>query len=153
MGERFSSFAGAIASGTNKTLIDVYNGLATPTRRARIYDLIVGCDDTPGDQAARFVAGRTTAIGSGGSAYTPNNIDPGGPAGECTSYVGPTSEPTYTANKELLVFSLNQRATFRWMCAPGGELLMAATQNNGIGLKTTVSTSTQAYEATVFHEE
>lgn len=154
MGEKFSCFAGGVASGTNKTILNLFNPAATPTRRGKISDLIVGSDDTPADQAARFLLGRTTAVGTEGSGYTPNNIDPGGPAGEYDSGQGTfTVEPTYTSNKELLVFSLNQRATFRWVAAPGFELLLAATQNNGAGLKTSSSTSTQAYEATILFEE
>lgn len=153
MGERFSGFAGGVASGTDKTLLNLFNPLATPTRRASLFDLVIGSDDTPADQAARFVLARTTAVGTEGSGYTPNNLDPGGPAGEMDIGVGHSAEPTYTANKELLVFSLNQRATFRHVCAPGAEFRSAATQNNGLGLKTKASTSTQAHEATVLYEE
>jgi hypothetical protein len=53
----------------------------------------------------------------------------------------------------MLRFSLNQRATFRWVAQPGSELLLAATQNNGACLQTVSSTSTQAYEATILFQE
>src|SRR4051794_36086542 len=132
MSEKYSTFAAGVASGTDKTLINIYDGQATPTRRARIYDILVGSVATPADQACKFQVGRTTAGGTG-TAYTPNTLDPGGPAGECGSDTAHTVEPTYTSNKELLVFSLNQRATFRWVAAPGSELICAATQNNGLG--------------------
>lgn len=154
MAEKFSAFAGGIASGTNKTIITLFNPAATPTSRGRIGELVVGSVATPADQAAKFYVGRITAVGTEGSGYTPNNLDPAGPAGAYDAGIGVFSvEPTYTANKELLVFSLNQRATFRWVANPGYELLLAATQNNGAGLKTSSSTSTQAYEATVLFEE
>lgn len=154
MSEKFSAFAAGVASGTDKTIINLFNPAATPTRRAAIYDLLVGSVATPADQAAKFQVGRTTAVGTEGAGFTPVNLDPGGPAGECDSGVGVFGgEPTYTSNKELLVFSLNQRATFRWVANPGSELLLAATQNNGAGLKSKSSTSTQAYEACVLFQE
>lgn len=151
--ERYSAGCSAVASGTNKTLWNLFNPAATPTARGRIYDVVVGSDDTPADQAAQFRIGRTTAVGTEGSGFVPNNLDPAGPAGAYDAGVAHSAEPTYTANKELLRFSLNQRATFRWVAAPGSELVMAATQNNGAGLYTAVSTSTQAYESTVLFQE
>lgn len=153
MSERFSAIFLAAASGTDKTMTGIIDAAATPTCRGCWYDLVIGSDDTPGDQAARFVAGRITAQGTGGTNFTPINLDPGGPAGVKSSHYAPSAEPTYTANKELLVFSLNQRATFRWVAAPGSELWMAATQNNGIGLKSKNSTSTQAMDGCVLFRE
>lgn len=154
MSEKFSCFAGGVATGTDKTIINLFNPAATPTKRAMIYDILVGSVATPADQAAKFYVGRTTAVGTEGAGYTPNNLDPAGPAGELDSGVGVYSaEPTYTASKELLVFSLNQRATFRWVAAPGSELLLAATQNYGAGLKSKSSSSTQAVEATILFQE
>lgn len=147
--ERYSGFAGGVASGTNKTILNLFNSAATPTNRARIYYATLGSDDTPGDQACRFLFGRTTAVGTEGSGFTPHNLDPVGPAGAWDFGVGTFSaEPTYTANKELLVFSVNQRANWQWYANEGCEMVAAATQNNGIGLKSSASTSTQAYEAT-----
>jgi hypothetical protein len=153
MGERFSSFAEGVASGTNKTIINMFNPLATPTRRGKIYDFAMGSVAVPADQAVKIGIGRTTGIGTEGAGFVPVNIDPGGPAGEYDSGNAHSAEPTYTSNKELFVFSLNQRATFRWVAAPGGELVMTATQNCGLGIKARSSTSTQAHELTVFHEE
>lgn len=154
MSEKFSTRVASVASGTDKTLINLFNTPATPTKRGQIYDLIVGSVATPADQAADFYLGRTTAVGTEGSGLVPNNLDPGGPAGDYDSGLGVFgAEPTYTAAKQLLGFQLNQRATFRWVAAPGSELRMAATQNNGAGLKTASSTSTQAYGAAILFEE
>ena len=154
MAEKYCTRVASVASGTDKTLINVFHAAATPTNRGRIYDVVVGSVASPADQAADFYLGRTTAVGTEGSGLVPNNLDPGGPAGDCDSGLGVFSvEPTYTASKQLLGFQLNQRATFRWVATPGGELVMTATQNNGAGLKTASSTSTQAYGATVFFEE
>lgn len=154
MAEKFITRVASVASGADKTIINLFHSLATPTCRGRISDLIVGSAATPADQAADFLLNRTTGVGTEGSGLIPNNLDPGGPAGDIDSGLGVFSvEPTYTAAKQLLAFQLNQRATFRWVSAPGYELLMAATQNNGAGLKTITSTSTQPYGATVLFEE
>jgi hypothetical protein len=152
--ERFSTRVASVASGTDKTLINLFNPAAAPTLRGRIFDLVVGSVATPADQAADFYLGRTTAVGIEGSGLVPNNLDPAGPAGAYDSGLGVFgAEPTYTAAKQLLGFQLNQRATFRWVAAPFSELIMAATQNNGAGLKTASSTSTQAYGAAILFAE
>jgi hypothetical protein len=153
MAEKFSTRVPSVASGTDKTLINLFNPAATPVNRARIYDLIVGSVATPADQAADFLLNRTTAVGTEGSGLVPHNIL-GGPAGAYDSGLGVFSvEPTYAAASQLLAFQLNQRATFRWVAAPGSEFVLAATQNNGAGLKTVTSTSTQAHGATILFEE
>ena len=156
MSEKFASVTETgVASGTNKTALNLFDGLATPTRRLGIFYLTVSSVATPADQAAKFYLGRTSAVGTEGSGYTPVNLDPGGPAGEGDAGIGAFSgEPTYTSSKELLVFSVNQRVTFQWYaCFPGAEFYVAATQNNGLGLKTSSSTSTQAHEVTTHHVE
>lgn len=154
MAEKFCTRVASVASGTNKTLINLFNSPATPTNRGRINDVVVGSVATPADQAADFLLNRSTAVGTEGSGLVPNNLDPAGPAGSYDSGLGVFGgEPTYTAAKQLLAFQLNQRATFRWVAAPGYELVMAATQNNGAGLQTVSSTSTQAYGATILFEE
>jgi hypothetical protein len=153
MAERFCTRVASVASGTDKTLINLFNPAATPVNRGRIYDVMVGSVTTPADQAADFLVNRTTAVQTEGSGLVPENIG-GGPAGAYDSGLGVYGvEPTYTAAKQLLAFQLNQRATFRWVAAPGGELVLAATQNYGAGLKTVTSTSTQAHGATIFFEE
>lgn len=154
MAERYCTRVASVASGSAKTLINLFNPAATPTTRGRIYDITVGSVATPDDQAADFLINRTTAVGTEGSGLVPNNLDPGGPAGAYDSGLGVFSvEPTQTAAKQLLAFQLNQRATFRWVAAPGSELVMAATQNNGANISTVTSTSTQAYGACLLFSE
>jgi len=52
-----------------------------------------------------------------------------------------TVEPTYTAGAFLLTVDLNQRATFRWVAPPGGELVTPATNANGAGVLNSVATA------------
>lgn len=153
MAERFTCFATGVASGTNKTVINIFDPAATPVQRLSVYDIVIGSVATPADQAALFYVGRTTAVGTEGAGFVPNNVDSGGPAGACDSGNAHSAEPTYTSNKELLVFPVNQRNTFRWAEVPGSGLRGAATQNNGLGFKTSSSTSTQAHSGTIMFEE
>jgi hypothetical protein len=152
MSERYFGH-GEAAVGTNKTGLNLFNTPATPTTRGRIYDLIVGCEATPADQATDFKVGRTTAVGTEGSGFTPVNLDDDGPASNYDLGVAHSAEPTYTSNKELLQFSLNQRATFRWVAAPGGELLLPATQNAGAGLKSSSATGTATHQYAMYFLE
>lgn len=154
MAEKYATHCDGVASGSDKTMINLFNPAATPTTRGKIYDLLVSCGITPAEQTAIFYVGRTTAVGTEGAGFTPNNLDPAGPAGAYDSGVGVFSvEPTYTANKELLDFAVHQKMTFRHYCAPGSEMILAATQNNGAGIKTSSSTDTQAYNVTMWFEE
>lgn len=150
--EKFSTH-GQAAAGTNKTIINLFNPAATPINRGAIAEIIVGAVATPADLATRWHAGRATAVGTEGSGFVPVNLDPGGPAGAYDSGIAHSAEPTYTASKELLDFSVHQRATFRWIANQGYELLMAATQNNGIGLYSKSSGGTANHEATILFQE
>lgn len=154
MAEKFSTEVATVATGTDKTAINIFHSAATPTNRGRLTELIIGGAGTPGDNSATFYVGRTTAVGTEGSGLIPNNLDAAGPAGDCDSGLGVFSgEPTYTAVKQFLRVALNHRATFRWVANPGNELIMTATQNNGAGIKSSASSSTQAYAHTILFEE
>lgn len=153
MSERYVT-QGAAAVGTNKTLINLFNPAVAPTMRARIFQIVVGSAATPANQASDFVVGRTTALGTEGSGYVPNNLDPAGPAGAYDSGVAHSIEPTYTASKELLAFPVNQQATYTWHAhGEGGELVLAAVQNNGAGLKTTTATGLASHRGCIFFKE
>lgn len=154
MAEKFATRVASVASGTDKTLMNLFHSASTPTCRGRISDLLVGGIGTPGDNSADFYVGRTTAVGTEGSGLIPNNLDPGGPLGDFDSGLGVFSaEPTYTSAKQLMGFQMNHRATFRWQANFGYELLMSATVSCGAGIKTVTSSSTQSHGCTIFFEE
>jgi hypothetical protein len=64
MSEKYSTSCAGVASGTTRALINVYDAIATPTKRGMIYDIVIGSVATPADQAAAFSVCRTTAIGT-----------------------------------------------------------------------------------------
>lgn len=135
--------------GTTKTVLGL---TGATTVRPKIYDIVVGCAATPADVGSQFQLWRYTAAGTSTATYI-IPLDPGDPASLCASGENHSGEPTYTANKGLAAFSINQRNTFRWVAAPGGELVIPATANNGIGLMTKASGGTALHEATFFFEE
>lgn len=124
---------------------------ATRPRRSKVYDLIFGSEGTPADNAFQYVLQRCTAAGTS-TGVTPSPLDPADAATETDAGENHTIEPTYTAGAVLLSISVNQRATFRWVASPGGELVYPATASNGIGIKTPTS-SAVAITATVHFQE
>jgi hypothetical protein len=126
---------------------------ATRPRRLRVYDVMFGSEATPADAAILWTIQRCSAAGTS-TGVTPQNLDPASATTEYDAGENHTVEPTYTAGAILLNISLNQRATFRWVAAPGGELVMPATASNGFGIQTdTISTGTPVITATVHADE
>lgn len=124
---------------------------ATRPRRGKVYDIIFGSEASPADNAFQYVVQRITAGGTSTS-VTPEPLDPGDAATESDAGENHTIDATYTSGKVGLSISLNQRATFRWVAAPGGELVYPATASNGWGVKTPTA-STVAVTATVHYDE
>lgn len=142
--------SGFAAVGTNLSLLSIHAKATSPTTRQEIEDLIIGCAATPADQATNFEVQRSTATGTQTS-FTPVLLDPApGFASEAQVGINHTAEPTYTANSVLLRCPLNQRATFRWVAAPGYALIVTATANNGIGVRSVTATGSAIHQATAY---
>jgi hypothetical protein len=124
---------------------------ATRPRRIKFYEYIFGSEASPADNAFLYIVQRCTTAGTL-SAVTPSPLDPADAATESTAGENVTIEPTYTANLVLLAIGLNQRATFRWVAAPGSELVTPATASNGMGIQTTTA-SAVAISGTVLAQE
>ena len=126
---------------------------ATRPRRLKFYDIMFGSEATPADAAILWTIQRCTAAGTG-TGVTPQPLDPADAATEADAAENHTIEPTYTAGAILLNIAVNQRATFRWVAAPGGELVTPATASNGLGVQTdTISSGTPVITAQIHAEE
>jgi|SRR5262249_44421595 len=127
--------------GTQQAMTTTYKTLAaltaatgaTTLRKAWIYDILFGADGTPADNALVYKADRQTSVGTGTSA-TPSPIDTSDAAALITATVNHTAEPTGIGNI-LIEVPVNQRASYRWVAAPGGELVVPATNTTGIGFR------------------
>jgi hypothetical protein len=127
--------------------------ISATTIKPKIYDLILGSDATPADNAAEYNLQRFTAEGTSTS-VTPRPLDPDDPAALASAGENHTVEPTYTADLIMLQWAQNQRATFRWVAAPGGEIILPATANNGVGVRVvTVAGSAVNTNCVIHYEE
>ena len=125
----------------------------TQARRGKLYDIILGSEATPADAALLWSIKRYTAAGTGTN-VTPLALDSADPAFLGQAAENHTIEPTFSAGAHLMQIALNQRATFRWVAAPGGELVYPATTANGFMLDTDIiSTGTPVVTATIHLEE
>lgn len=126
------------AAGSNLTIGEVIAGTTT---RIRIYDIVVGSDAAPADNAGEYNMIRGTVSGTGTS-VTPRALDSADPSALATAKQGTFTGQTKTANSSLLMIALNQRATFRWVAVPDGELVVPATSDNWIGLESIANSGT-----------
>jgi hypothetical protein len=120
--------------------------------RNMVYELWFGNEGAPADQVTVYHIARVTTDGAG-SAVTPSPLDPADRASQCTCLENHTTEPTYTSGGEILEVPLNHRATFRWVAAPGGEIVTPATDNNGLGLKAIHASATTDFRMGAMWEE
>lgn len=149
MARRYS-VAGQDTNTASTTQIGV---TSASTVRPRIYDIICGSDATPADNSAEYNLQRYTAAGTS-TAFTPVALDPADPAALASAGVNHSVEPTYTASAIVLEWAQNQRATFRWVAAPGGEIVLPATAANGAGIQTiTVGGSAVNMNFQIYYEE
>lgn len=151
------SVNGNCSSASSSTL-PIGNIVGATTIRPMIYDVLIGSDATPADQACKYTWQRSTTAGTwagaGGAAITPQALDPADPAALATANQGICSAgPTLTASAFLLQLPMNQRATVRWVAAPGSELKIPATANNGLSLVPLVATATYNVAWTWLYQE
>lgn len=125
---------------------------ASTVRRAKLYDIILGSEATAADNPFLYVFQRATTAGTS-TAITPLALDSADAAALSTAGQAHSVEPTYTAAAILLDIALNQRATFRWVAAPGGELVIPATASNGIGIQTPTATAVSITSTIHFEEQ
>jgi hypothetical protein len=120
---------------TYRTLIDLTAATgATTLRRAWIYDVMFGVDGTPADNVLVYKIDRQTSTGTR-SAAVGAPLDSGDAAALITAGVNTTIEGIITAASQLIEIAVNQRASYRWVAAPGGELVVPATNVAGLGLR------------------
>lgn len=108
----------------------------TILKRGKLYDLLVGTNGTPADQYMQFDVVRatyatSTAITTGGvlflSSLSSNfNLDYADGAAACNISINSSVETYLTSPIELWDVAVNQRASYRWVAAPGSELVYPA---------------------------
>lgn len=145
----------ASGSQTLTTSATTALGLTAATaslRRAFIGEFIIADVGTPADNVVLHTAQRVTAAGTA-TAVTPTKLDPADAASDTVAGENHTVEPTYTASEEVLEVALNTRATFRWVAAPGYEIVIPATNVNGVAWKALHASATTDWRVTAAWRE
>lgn len=125
---------------------------AAAMRRIKVYDVEFGSDATPADAALRFEFTRTTTVGTIGSSVTPNPKDVAEAAAVSLMAQAHSVDPTLGAVMKAI--PLNQRASFRWMAYDAEDRwIVPATANNGLAVRTPVSTSLVSVWASISFDE
>lgn len=118
-------------SSSYKTMINL-TAQTTGLTRALIQEFDVGTLGTPADNVVQWDVNRCSSIGTG-TTGTPSPMDNTFRASATVATCNCTAEPT--AGVSMFNLGLNQRASFRWVAAPGSELVIPATNVNGFGIR------------------
>jgi hypothetical protein len=145
----------AAVSGTYKTLCAV--GASTQAnvtqgsglRRGKLYDILIGTNGTPADNYMEFIVQRATLLTSGSawtgslssasSGFALDTADPN-MAGFSAANSSNEGQVSLASLPSPWYVGINQRASYRWVAAPGSEILYpavsSATGQNGLVLQT-----------------
>lgn len=121
-------------SSSYKSIITTTSSSATQARRGQIYDVMIGTDGTPADNAVVWDISRQTAAGTITS-VTAVALNPADAPFLGLAAANATIEGTITATSSVFNIGVNQRASYRWVAAPGSELVYPATTANGFALR------------------
>lgn len=148
----------AYAGFTNQTnsassTVPMFNLVGGTGRRLKLFDFISGSDASPADAATKFGFLRTSAAGTSSASVTPTKLDSADGAAIAVMDTAWSGNPTITANSNLLNVAHNQRATFRWVAAPGSELVVPATSGAGLALLAIVASANANYAWTILWTE
>lgn len=109
--------------------------------RAKIYDILVGTVGTPADNSMywsmqRCTTGSTTAF-TGYASSLALQLDSADASTKMSVVVNSCQETAYTYTQTTFPWyvGVNQRASYRWVAAPGSEIVLAATSSAGAGLR------------------
>ncbi len=151
---------GRYAAVSNKTntvsaTVPMWNLVGAATRRLKVFEIQIGSDAAPDDQASKFALRRTTADGSPLTTFTPTKLDPADGASIATKDLTWTgaAEPTITANSDLLNPAFNQRTWYRHVAREGAEFVVPAVAEAGLALLSVVATAAANHAFTIQWEE
>jgi hypothetical protein len=130
-------------SSAFKTQVGLTAATATLTS-AGINEFTLGTETAPADNVIIWDVSRCTTAGTG-TAGVITSGDGSKRAAGTVSTINLTAEGTSTANSSMFNMPLNQRASFRWVAVPGSELIIPATNVNGIAIRA----KSPAYVSTV----
>lgn len=160
----FKTFIICGAASSNAT--SGFEGATVPSpylpRRGKIYDILVGTNTTPADNVLTFDLGRMTGfVSSATSGYSgsissvSSNFVLDTADGNLYGWVTVNSsvETNNTFAVSVWNVGINQRASYRWVAAPGSEFVYPATSSAGLGLRALSPAYTGTVTGTVLLQE
>ncbi len=148
-----AKFAAAFNKGAASVQsVGILCAAAASPRRAKVGFYQLACAAAPADATFDHIVQRCTTVGTA-TAVTPNAKDPADTLASTIQVRGTcTADPTLTAAAFLARIPFNQRTSYQFYAAPGDELLLPATANNGfiIGLS---AASTTDFSGSVHYDE
>ncbi len=174
-GSGFGGTAQAIAA-TYKTFVLIGAGSSSATsgnpsggavspynpRRGKVYDILIGTNTTPADNFLTFdmsrltvmnttaTTGYTGALSSGSSSFA---LDPADGLIQAFAVANSSVEAQNTYSVSIWSVGINQRASYRWVAAPGSEFVYPATSSAGLGLRALSGAYTGTVTGTVLFAE
>lgn len=135
------------------------NGTFSGQRRGKLYDLLIGTNTTPADNVMTFDVVRatyasTTAITTGGVLFVSSlsstfvlDLADSPPTAQLS--INSSVETFLTSPVEVWTVGINQRASYRWVAAPGSELIYPAGSSGAGPNAIAVRALSPAYTGTV----
>jgi len=150
-----STSGGGTQQATTTTYVGALLGLSSSTatpRRFKIYDVLIGANGTPADNFMEFDISRITAS-STTTVLAAHPLDQADAVALTVATVNSSTFGTITTGSNVLYVGLNQRASYRWVASPGGELVAPATSSAGFQLRTRSGGYTGTATGTLHFEE
>jgi hypothetical protein len=149
-----STTGGGTQQGLTTTYVGALIGLTAPSatpRRGKIYDVLIGTNGTPADNFVEWDISRVTAS----STTTILAAPPLDPADAAATTVATVNSSTFgtIAGQDVFYVGVNQRASYRWVASPGGELVWPATSSAGFQLRARSGGYTGTATGTIHFEE
>jgi len=145
--------------GTQQPTAAAYTGaligitaVSTAPTRIKLYDLLIGTNGTPADNFVEWDISRITAA-STATVLAATALDNADSASNETVTVNSSQFGTITSGSNCFYIGVNQRASYRWVAAPGGELVAPATSSNGFQLRQRSGSYTGTATGTLEFEE
>ena len=155
----YSVTNGSTASaGTQQNMTTTYvgsliglTGANAAPRRVKIYDVLIGTNGTPADNFIEWDISRVTT-NSTATSITPPPLDQADAVSLTTATINSSTQGTVSV-PNLFYAGINQRASYRWVAAPGGELVSPATSSAGFQLRARSGGYTGTATGTIHFQE
>lgn len=138
-------------TNTASATLPLFGDYSTAAVRTAYFEINLGSDATPAEQATTYTLVRISAAGVWTNSDTANPLDSNDPASVTISKSVNTT--TATVGVVLLQWAQNMRAWYRWVAVPGRELQAPATANTGLAIQSLVTTAAFAVSMSAMFTE